>query len=219
MLSIHSAKSTRQRILQTLLFKDSCTINELAQVVEINPISVRHHILKLEAEGLIASEEERHGVGRPRQIFSLTEKGREQFPTRYIRLTMRLLEQLKEQVPASFINTLFTQMAKDIAANYQGEIQGLPFEERLEFVKLLLSSEGFTVEIDRQADQFVLRETSCPYFQIGQNHPEVCALDKTLISTLLGVPAEKVACLLNGDSVCSYVIQNDQLELEKTAKH
>jgi len=90
-----TTKSTRDRVLQTLLRKHRCTINELADVVDINPISVRHHIAKLQAEGLVTSEEERHGVGRPRQVFFLTEAGLERFPTRYMRLAIRLLEQLK----------------------------------------------------------------------------------------------------------------------------
>lgn len=209
MLTTRNTKSTRERILHTLLLKERSTINELAEVVEINPISVRHHLLKLEAEGFIDSEEYRHGVGRPHQVYFLTEKGREQFPTRYIRLTLRLLEQLKEKVPPSFIQSLFTEMATDLAASYMGEIQGLTFDERLDFVRLLLSSEGFNVEVEKKDDQYLLHETSCPYYQIGQNHPEVCVLDKTLISTLLAVPAEKVQCLLTGDSICSYVIQNE----------
>jgi len=73
--SEEQAKSTRQRVLQTLLSRQRCTINELAEAVDINPISVRHHITKLEAEGLVTSEEERHGVGRPRRLYFLTEEG------------------------------------------------------------------------------------------------------------------------------------------------
>jgi DeoR family suf operon transcriptional repressor len=216
MLTNHTAKSTRERIMQTLLVRERCTINDLAKVVDINPISVRHHMMKLEADGLIDSDETRHGVGRPRQVYYLTEKGREQFPTRYIRLTMRLLEQLKEKVPQSFIQALFTQMATDLAANYMGDIQELTFDERLDFVGRLLSSEGFNVEIEKQEDQYLLHETSCPYYQIGQTHPEVCVLDKTLISTLLDVPTEKVQCLLQGDSICSYIIQKDFLQSESS---
>ena len=34
-------------------------INELAEVVGINPISVRHHLNSLQADGLIEAEEER----------------------------------------------------------------------------------------------------------------------------------------------------------------
>ena len=209
MLANNEAKNTRERVLQTLLLRERCTINELAEAVEINPISVRHHIFRLEADGLVQSEEERHGVGRPRRIYFLTEKGREQFPTRYIRLTMRLFEQLKEQASPIFIKGLFTQMAEDMAEDYRAEIQDLSIEKRLDLIRMLLSREGFNVEIEKQGEYYYIRESSCPYYHVGQNHPEVCSVDQTLISTILNIPAQKVQCLLQGDSVCTYVIRED----------
>ena len=202
------SKNTRERVLKTLLARRHCTINELAEVVEINPISVRHHINRLEADGLVTSYEEKHGVGRPRRLYCLTDSGREQFPTRYLRLTMRLLEQLKETVPQPVINQLFSQMARDLAAEHSPELCGLTMEERLNMIRSLLNSEGFSVEWERQGDQYLIRETNCPYYLVGQNHPEVCSVDQTLISTLLDVPAEKIKCILFGDSNCIYMVPN-----------
>jgi predicted ArsR family transcriptional regulator len=199
-------KSTRERVLQTLLVRQRCTINEIAEAVDINPISVRHHINKLQAEGLVDSEEERHGVGRPRRLYFLTENGQERFPTRYLRLTVRLLNQLKETVPEPVVAKLFAQMAAEMASEYQVEIRGLSMEERLDLVTSLLKTEGFSVEWEKEEDQYLIREITCPYYHIGQNHPEVCSVDQTLISTVLALPAEKVKCVLNGDANCTYVV-------------
>jgi predicted ArsR family transcriptional regulator len=209
MLADNQAKNTHDRILQTLLLRERCTINELADTVLINPVSVRHHISRLEADGLVTSDETRHGVGRPRRIYFLTEKGREHFPTRYIRLTMGLLEQLKESVPPIFIKGLFTQMAQDMASNYRSEMAGLPMDQRMELVKQFLTREGFNVEVEKLGDSYHIRESNCPYFQVGQTHPEVCSLDQTLISTLLNIPAQKVQCLLHGDAHCTYIVPGD----------
>jgi DeoR family transcriptional regulator, suf operon transcriptional repressor len=204
--SSENAKSTRERVMQTLLTHQHCTINEIADAVEINPISVRHHITKLQADGLVSSAEERHGVGRPRRIYFLTENGREHFPSRYLRLTLRILEQLKETVPQPMVNQLFTQMAVDLAAEHSPELAGLSPEERLDLVKKVLTNEGFTVEWERQGEFFQIRESNCPYFHVGQNHPEVCSVDQTLISTVLSVPAEKIQCMLYGDAHCTFVV-------------
>jgi DeoR family suf operon transcriptional repressor len=201
-------KTTRQRVLKTLLTRRQCTVNELAEAVNINPISVRHHIARLEAEGLVTSAEERHGVGRPRRIYFLTEAGREQFPTRYLRLTLRLLQQLKDTVPLPLVNQLFSQMAQDLAADYEEELISLPIEQRLDILTHLLTDEGFTVEWERKGDQFFIRESNCPYFHVGQTHPEICTVDQILISKVLSVPAEKVRCMLHGDTHCTYVVPN-----------
>lgn len=200
-------KSTKDRILQTLLRKPKLTINDLAEAVEINPISVRHHLSNLEKEGLISAEEERHGVGRPRLVYSLTEDGMERFPTKYLRLTTRLLAQMKESMPGPMVASLFNQIAEDLASQYASDIKGLNMEERLDFVKELLAQEGFTVEWEKKGGQYEIHEISCPYYQIGIAHPEVCTVDQTLISKMLAVPANKVQCILNGGAHCTYVVQ------------
>lgn len=199
-------KSTRERILQTLLNHPHSTINDLAEAVGINAISVRHHLSSLEAENLVVSDEERHGVGRPRLVYSLSEKGLERFPTRYLRLTNRLLDQMKESLPPAAINKLFTSMASDIASDYAQQIKSLSVEEKLEFIKTLLAQEGFSVEWERQGAEYLIHEVTCPYYHIGQAHPEVCTVDQTLISEVLSIPAHKINCVLRGDTHCTYVI-------------
>src|SRR5690606_12456100 len=116
-------KSTKDKILQALLRKPRITINELAEAVGINPISVRHHLTNLQMEGLITAEEERHGVGRPRLVYSLTSEGMERFPTKYLRLTTRLLAQMKETMPAPMVSKLFNQVAEDLANEYSSQIE------------------------------------------------------------------------------------------------
>jgi len=203
---LNCMKNTREKVLETLLKYQSCTINTLADEVGINPISVRHHIAKLEAEDLVASEEEIHGVGRPRRVYSLTTLGREKFPTRYLQLTSRLLDQLKETVPQPFINKLFTQMAEALVSDYQTGLDQLSIEERLDLVTELLTSEGFQVTWERDGEEYYIREINCPYYYIGKDHPEVCSVDQTLISKVLAVPASKIKCILNGDTHCTYIV-------------
>lgn len=201
---------TRDKVLKTLLTRPRCTINELAQEVGISPISIRHHINALLADGLVSSEEERHGVGRPRHVFFLTETGVEHFPTRYIRLTIRLLAQLKETMPEIMVKQLFTQMAEDLAKDLASEAQfhSLSLTERLDLVKNILSQEGFNIDWEQHGNQYYIREISCPYYYIGQDHPEICALDQILLSTMLSLPIAQINCILNGDNYCTYVVSD-----------
>jgi len=196
--------------LQTLLRQPRRTINELAEAVSINPISVRHHLTNLQMEGLVSAEEERHGVGRPRLVYALTEDGMEKFPTRYLRLTTRLLAQMKESMPGPIVSKLFSQIADDLASEYSEQMNGLSMEERLDFVKDMLAEEGFTVEWEKKGNEYQIHEISCPYYQIGVAHPEVCTVDQDLISKMLAVPANKIECILSGGAHCTYVVQSGQ---------
>jgi DeoR family suf operon transcriptional repressor len=200
-------KSTKDKILQTLLGHPKITINQIAEAVGINAISVRHHLSNLEKEGLIAAEEERHGVGRPRLMYSLTEDGMERFPTKYLRLTTKLLAQMKESMPAPAVAKLFSQIAEEMAGDYSSQMKGMSMEERLDFVKAMLGREGFTVEWEKKGKEYRIHEISCPYYQIGVAHPEVCTVDQTLISKMLALPVSKVQCILSGAAHCTYVVQ------------
>jgi len=199
-------KSTRDKILKTLLLHPGSTILDLAKSVGINGISVRHHLTSLQAERMIFAEEERHGVGRPRLIYTLTELGMEQFPTNYLKLTNRLLEQIKQFLPAQQVDALFVKLAQSLAANYQNDINALSMDNRLDQLQDILAKEGFIIEWAHKDGQYEIYGISCPYYHIGLAHPEVCKIDQTIISTLLSKPLIMKTCMLNGDAHCTYVI-------------
>lgn len=203
-------KSTREKILLFLLKNPKSTINELADAVTINTISVRHHLNNLLADGLILAEEERHGVGRPRLVYSLSDEGLERFPSRYYRLTNRILSRFKESIPPEELQSIFKEIAKDIASNHRQSLKNLTLEGKLNLLQELLDEEGFNVEWEKNKDHFVIHEISCPYFHVAQSHPEVCSMDQTLISELLEIPANKMNCILSGDHHCSFIIPIDK---------
>jgi DeoR family suf operon transcriptional repressor len=198
--------STKDRILLTLRNHPRSTIIDLAEAVGINTISVRHHIANLQAEGLLTMEEVRHGVGRPRLVYYLTEKGMERFPSRYLRLTNRLLDQIKDTLSQDQVHQLFTRMAVDMADEVAPIATNMDTEERLHLVQSILAEEGFTMDWEKRGQQIHIHEITCPYYQIGRLHPEVCTVDQTLISSILDIPIEKVKCILSGDNRCTYII-------------
>lgn len=204
-------EKTRERIMHTLLNNPRSTISELATVVGINSISVRHHLNSMLADGLVTAEEERHGVGRPRLVYILTDNGHEKFPTRYYRFTNRLLDQLKGSLPAEMVDRIFINMAQELAKEHAHEADNLPLDSKLNLLKKLLAEEGFEVEWEKDTQAIKIKEITCPYLHVGQSHPEVCSMDQTLISTVLAVPAQKIQCVLNGDTHCTYVIPLRQL--------
>ena len=208
--------STRERILQSLLTSPRSSINELAGAVGINGISVRHHLNSLQAEGFVTFEEERHGVGRPRLVYILTEKALEKFPMRYLNLTNRLLDQMRETLPQQVIDKLFEQMATRLLLGYANKLRSLSIREKLDLIKELLGQEGFSVDWEQDGNQIFINEITCPYYHIGKSHPEVCRVDQTLISTVFSIPVEKINCVLDGDSHCTYVISNNFVQ-EKVA--
>ena len=204
------ASETRAVILRALRAKGRCSVKELAEAAGISPVSVRHHLSALQADDLIHSEEVRHGVGRPLHMYSLTDEAHELFPTRYFRLTNRLLGEIKESLPQEALHLLLASVADTMAADYATQLEGLPLEARLRRLVELLDEEGFAAEVERRGGELMIRELSCPYLQIGMQHPEVCTIDQSFIAKALSLPVERVRCLLDGDAHCAFSVQVEE---------
>jgi DeoR family suf operon transcriptional repressor len=200
-------KSTREKVLQTLAGNPRSTIVEIADSVGINAISVRHHLTNLQAANLVTAEEERHGVGRPRLVYYLTDQGLENFPTRYYRLTNSLIEQIKETLSDSEVKKLFKAMADKLSHEYQPIFESLGFEEKLALLKKVMEKEGYELGWERKGDAYEIDEIACPFYQIGRDHPEICLFDKSLISNLLSVPEENIKHLRTGENRCTFQVQ------------
>lgn len=200
------ATGTRDTIFRTLRIRGRCTVNDLAEASGVSPVSVRHHLANLQAEGLIQAEEVRHGVGRPRHVFSLSDNGLNQFPSRYYHLTQRLLSEIKENMPEGQVSALLSGVAQAMAHRYASELDPLPLPQRLDRLIQLLNEEGFDADLQHEGDVVLIRELSCPYFRMGQQHPEVCMIDQSFIATALSLPVEKITCLLDGDAHCTFSV-------------
>jgi len=53
----------------------------------------------------------------------------------------------------------------------------------------------------------ILTELNCPYQYVGQRHPEVCRIDKTLMQNVLGQEVEQTSCVLHGDTCCTFSVK------------
>jgi DeoR family suf operon transcriptional repressor len=204
---------TKEKIFQALRTQGQMTVTELASAIKITPIAVRHHLTSLQAEGMIEVREERHGVGRPRQIIKLTPSALDRNTSRYYQFTSLLLDQLKEHLPPEMVEKLLLEVASGMAGAWKKELDSLPLPRRLERLVELLTGEGFVARVESTGSgQYCLTELACPYSRISLSHPEVCALDASMISRALGTPVERTSCIRTGSNACTYSIAGTEKE-------
>lgn len=209
--------TTRDEILRQVKARGQATIAELAESLGISPVSVRHHTSTLQAEGLLQSTEVRRGAqraGRPFFTYSLTDAAQERFPTKYLRLSERLLDELKSSLPPQALETIFAHMAEGMAADFTRKAEGKSLEEKLELLVEMLGAEGFMAQWNQTGETISLTEYNCPYIRISQRHPEVCTIDRTMISQVLSADVEKTTCVLDGAERCVFVIRPQRPNVE-----
>jgi DeoR family transcriptional regulator, suf operon transcriptional repressor len=199
-------ESTREIILRTIKQSPQSSVEELAEAVDVSPVTVRHHLNGLQADGLIESESVRRKVGRPYFVYSISEKGQELFPKRYVRLTSRLLGELKNRLPAEVLRDIMQGVVQSVIADHEGEFEHLPLEERLNYLIELLAEEGFLADWQKAENGYTIIEYSCPYLSVGQKHMEVCTFDKELMLQVIQAPITQHSCMLEGADCCEFSI-------------
>jgi predicted ArsR family transcriptional regulator len=197
-------QNTREVILHAIKLTNQATVEDLAEAANVSPVTVRHHLNALQADGLIEASTVRRKVGRPYYVYSISEQGQELFPKRYVRLTSRLLDELKERLPDAAVTEIFRGVVGRILEEHRGEFEHLPFEARLNYLVGLLADEGFLSSWEKTSDGYRFIEYSCPYLSVGNQHTEVCTFDRELILNVLQTPIQQHTCMLNGQSCCEF---------------
>ncbi len=207
-----SKQNTKETILYALKSAVQAKVEDLADIANVSPVTVRHHLNTLQAEGLIEVNSIRRKVGRPYYVYSLSETGHELFPHKYVRLTNRLLDEVKSSLPPETVVQLFDGIAQKMLAERKGEFEHLSFNKRLNYLVSMLSEEGFLVRMEQENGHFTITEYGCPYQSVSEEHAEICDMDQTLMVTILQTPVEQHSCILNGDECCQFTFSASAVE-------
>ncbi len=185
---------------------NGATVDQLAEAARVSPVTVRHHLNGLQADGLISAESVRRKVGRPYYVYTVSEAGLELFPKKYFALSNRLLDEVKDRFSAEVVNDLLQSLVQRIIDEHRDQFDSLNFEQRLDYLMHLLAAEGFMADWKRDGEIYQINEFSCPFISIGQQHAEICSLDRALIEAVMNTTIEQHSCMLDGDECCQFTV-------------
>ncbi|HEX8036038.1 MAG TPA: ArsR family transcriptional regulator [Ktedonobacterales bacterium] len=185
--------STRGRLI-SLLRRDTHTVDELAQALDLTDNAVRAHLATLERDGLVQQQGVRRtgGSGKPAYAYALTEDAERLFPKAYGPVLHMLLDVLDEQMAREDIERVLREVGHRLAAEQQkssgmAAVNG-DLTRRLVLAVDLLNALGGLAEIEEQDGSLVIRGYSCPLAAMLPGHPEACKLAESLVTEVAGVP-------------------------------
>jgi len=219
----YRALSSKSRLeILKLLYKKPMSVEEIAEKINLQPITIRHHLQYLEEAGFIETFEERVGsVGRPK-IFCKIVKAPPLvgFPKRhYLTLTSFLIDTLKLVLGPDPSKKILKKAGMEIGENTIKRLESenavrewIPrlFEQL--FVKDYLEDVGSEPEIVEVSDKkIVYRLYNCLFFELAVKMPEVMCdvLHESFhqgLAKALGKPMKinKVTCMAKGDAYCEH---------------
>ena len=178
-------QNVRQRILQILQERGRATVADLAEALNMAPVSVRHHLDILQGDGLIRVDgvRRRRGAGRPQHVYALTPEAVLVFPKNYEEVLHYLLETLEQDLSPQQMDALVCRIARRMASRFRTAPESE--EEHLDRVVAFLNERGYMARWERGEDGVMLLLVNCPYAGLIGEHEQLCRLDAVLLQHLL----------------------------------
>jgi len=195
---------TRIRLLQALR-RGGCTLADLQRETGLSRAAVRHHLLRLERDGLVAETPSRAPRGRPPLIFRYQppapSDGRS--PGLALSVLAAMLAAARRRSPRH-VGALLAAAAGYVGSGRR-EIREIPDPEARLRAALAVLFDPATTEVRRAGDAFSVAVCSCPLLPAALRSPELCHLCPTVLRRLAGFRLERRRCIAQGDRRCVYL--------------
>ena len=198
-------QSTRERVLEHILEHRGARVDELAEALDITRAAVRRHLDHLRGDGLIEARSVKQAMGRPFHAYYPTAEATGHLPAPYADLFARMLRSLGEQ---HIDEAVATGVATSLAERHRSEVpRRVRGEARVQHVTESLRSEGILDSWHPEEDGYHLLNSMCPYPQAAELSRLPCEVDRQAIGLLLGSDVEQIERIVDGSSVCEYVLR------------
>lgn len=194
-------EADRPAILDLLKIHGALNVPRLAALRGVNLNAVRQQLAMLQREGLVEVRVEKRKVGRPTQLYALTEKADALFPQAYGPLALSLLRQLREVDGDKKVEQLFDRRTRSLIAAYRSRLAGKSMGEKWQELARIRAEEGYMARVEGKG----LTEHHCPIAAIAKEFPQVCKFEKKLFEAVLGGPLDRTDHLASGGRACVYV--------------
>lgn len=210
------ARGTRDEVVRILHEEGPSLASELAAKIGVSEGAIRRHMDIMAGEGLVETELERHGRGRPATRYSLSVAGEERTAAQhYQKLLDRLYPALSRlpheavtgQDGLTILERVFDEIASEVAREYAPRVSGEVLGERVAQVTKALRDEGILEDVIDEGDMYRLRNVGCPYRSTAGETHVACAADRRIIELLVNAPVAQVATVADGAANCEYLVR------------
>lgn len=201
-----------EKALTILKQQGPLSISAIADSMDVTVEGARFHLLKLEKNGFVKSMSKAEGRGRPKQIWSLTQKGHNRFPDAHAELTANLINMMRQTLGEDAVDQVIDQHQKSICSRYSSEINiSEDLENRIAKLAEIRSREGYMADYKKEDDHFLFIENHCPICSAAKVCQGFCQAEINIFKSVLGenVEIKRVEHIIKGARRCCYEIKED----------
>jgi predicted ArsR family transcriptional regulator len=204
------ADRTRTRLLNALKSSGPQTAADLAKVLNVTTVAVRQHLDGLFQDELVAFEDLKGSVGRPKRVWALTDVGHQQFPDNHSNLILGLLNGLSEIYGDEGVDQLIAHREAQSREAYLEALKtASDLAAKVEILADMRSREGYMAEVVAEKKGYLLIENHCSICAAATACQGFCRSELSLFKDVLGTDVNVVRTehQLSGDRRCVYKIE------------
>ncbi|WP_428304015.1 helix-turn-helix transcriptional regulator [Lacipirellula sp.] len=182
----------------------AATVGDMVEFTGVTATAVRQRLVRLMEQGLLAREAEVVGRGRPTHRYSLTPAGVRSGANNYDQLVQVLWNEIREIRDIEVRRGLLKRISERLAETYRNEVHGETLQERMADLARLMASQDMPFELQELEQLPVLTALACPYPDLAEQDRGICAMEKMLLSSVLGESVRLSSCRLDGANCCTF---------------
>lgn len=197
-------ESNDSDLLDYLRRVESASVGDFAEFLGVTPPAVRQRLSRLMAEGLIDRVLERQARGRPSHRYRLTKKGERHAGDNYYDLAAILWDEIRQIEDREVRAGLLKRLAKRLADSYAGSVSTSDLPSRMRDLARLMSERQVPFEVDDSNGLPIITALACPYPDLAEHDRSICAMERMMMSEVLGEAVKLAECRLDGGGCCSF---------------
>ncbi len=204
---IRMSETTDRVLLDLIRRRGPATVVELSKELGVTGTAVRNRLARLLATGLVERKTEHIGRGRPRHAYQASQEAHKRLGQNYTDLAVALWEEMMASVSDRKLRRmLFLRITERLAEVYRSKLTGHEWEGRLVQLSHVLHDRGVEAEVARDDAGLatILRQYSCPYYELAETDRAICSLERKMLEKVLGRGLRLSQCRLDGDRSCDF---------------
>jgi predicted ArsR family transcriptional regulator len=206
-LRTNGPETSDRPLLDLIRRQGPMTVAEMAAAVKVTPTAIRNRLTRLVGSGLVERRAEPGGRGRPKHTYQASVEAHRRLGQNYADLAVVLWDELMRTVEDRKLRrVLFGRVTERLAELYRAQVTGEGWEGRLVQLGSILHDRGIEAEVTRGdgGTLSVLRQHSCPYFELAETDRSVCAMERKMFEKVLGRGLRLSHCRLDGHRSCDF---------------
>jgi predicted ArsR family transcriptional regulator len=208
--TVPGASALRRELLVRLRREGPASPDHLAASLGASRTGVLQQLRALEAANLVRRETVRHGVGRPRHVYDVTEHAQDLFPSAYDGLATGLLAAIRAVGGEALVDDVFEARRRATTERVRERLaERLPADasvvDRARELAVIQDEQGYLAEAVLGPDGVIrIVEHNCAIHHAAMGVEAACRSELELFRAVLGPDVQRETHIARGDRCCTY---------------